>query len=84
MTPDERVAWISDLYRRIAGVTTRFAFTPPVERADIDAFRAALWEALPCALRTTVELAPSGRGVDVEVFDPAGARVYHRLMLLER
>lgn len=72
-------AEISDLYRRIAGVTTRFEFTAPLESSDIDTVHAELTRALPEDCVAVVE--SRGAIVHVEV-RRAGRRLYARDMIV--
>ena len=79
MTPAE----ISELYRRIALVTTRFVFTVPVEMSDLVTVRGALEEAVPdlfWGLRITARGVEVVGHADVDERGPAFP-VYRREML---
>lgn len=74
-----RVEFVSDLYRRIAGVTTRFEFTAPVEDDDLATVRAELAAAVP-GYQVSVDRADPH--VLVEVHAPDGGRLYARSMIV--
>lgn len=77
---------VSELYKRIASVTTRFEFTRPVESEDLAIVRQALVDALPEGFVPTVQLdLPRGERVLVEVWDTnknPQRRVYARQMIV--
>lgn len=80
MSPAE-LEWISDLYRRIASVTTRYVFTEPVTQDDMDQFADALAVVLPSGCTPTVASNPPYVRVSVH----RGAhRWYYRDMIVER
>lgn len=73
------VATISDLYRRICGVTTLYTFTHPVEPEDVDTVRAELAAAVPeCNVFAML-------GADAVHFDVVlgGRRIYNRSMRIQ-
>lgn len=72
---------ISELYRRIAGVTTRYDFAAPVEDADLDHVQRELSGAIPAHYIARVRRSADPRYVDVEVFG-GGRRVYRRPMIV--
>jgi hypothetical protein len=82
-SPDE-LALISDLYRAIASVTTRFEFTEPVEDADLRSFADHLVEATLDfdRVRVRVERDANPRFVLVELDSSAGG--YRRQMIIGR
>jgi hypothetical protein len=76
---------ISELYRRIALVTTRFEFTEPVEDEDLRAFSGALVESIAATsigAAVKVERDPDPRYVLVEVESPDGG--YRRQLIICR
>lgn len=74
-------AIISELYRRIAGVTTKYDFAEPVTLEDCATVRAEIAALLPPNHRVRVELGPEG--VEISVFE-AARRYYHRTMIIVR
>lgn len=73
------VARISDLYRRIASVTTLYTFTQPVATEDIAHVRGELAAAVPeCAI--DMFIVPGHVHVVVSL---AERRIYHRAMIIE-
>lgn len=78
----EYEARISNLYRAICGVTTRFEFTHPVEAADIATVRQALADVLQDDCDASLEPEPGGRGVKV-VVRLDGVPVYGRRMTVD-
>jgi hypothetical protein len=75
---------VSRLYQRIAGVTTRFEFTAPVEDLDLDAFRLHLVEAVLDfeQVEVRVERDPDPRYVLVEIGSAVGG--YRRQMIIKK
>lgn len=73
------VTRISDLYRRIASVTTLYTFTRPVTAEDVAIVRAELAAAVPeCSTWITIE----ERCVVIDI--ALNARpIYHRSMIIE-
>lgn len=72
---------ISELYRKIATVTTRFEFTAPVELEDLETVRGELARAVPdYPVRVQKDLDP--RYVLVEVDWPSGRGLYRRQMII--
>lgn len=77
------VAEISDLYRRIAGVTTRFEFTHPVSGDDLEQFRDHLQTAVGDGFLAGAEMMTNGHVlVCVFTLEPWMRRCYAREMLV--
>ncbi len=74
---DTQIELISNLYRRICGVTTRYTFTRPVEQADLDTVAAELRAAVP-GYAVTLKL--EGH-IQVIVRWPNGTPLYARNMI---
>lgn len=75
-----RTEQISDLYRRIASVTTLYTFTRPVDAADIATVRDVLAAAVPeCEIRIVPE---QQRYVHVTIYLDERA-IYGRAMIVE-
>jgi hypothetical protein len=75
------VAEISDLYKRIASVTTRLEFTSPVADDDLVEFARQLRDVLPFGFVTRLTR-PRVDRVGVEVLGPTGRVHYGRTMLV--
>jgi len=69
---DACLAWISDLARRVASVSTRFEVVAPVEDADVATIHNTLAAASPRGLVPRVTVGE--RALELEVFAPSGAR----------
>lgn len=78
----ERAAEVSRLYAAIAGVTTRFTFTRPVEPGDLEIVRQALAQALPAGFGVKLEDDPPTY-VLILITRPNGDPVYRREMIVE-
>lgn len=74
---------ISDVYRRITSVTTKYTFTWPVDQADCATVRAELAAAVPEGIVGVNLASPRGDYVAV-VVSIAGKRIYQRAMIVRK